>query len=74
MRRPASLVHAAALAAGLMTAAAVHAQACPARSVRMIIPFGPGGSSDSVGRTVQPKMTELPGQPASARRRNRDDG
>jgi len=28
----------------------------------MIIPFGPGGSSDFVGRIIQPRMTELLGQ------------
>ena len=37
-------------------------QAYPTRPVRMIIPFGPGGSSDFVGRILQPKLTELLGQ------------
>jgi len=47
--------------AGLLPAIA-QAQDYPARPVRMIIPFGPGGSSDFVARIIQPKMTELLGQ------------
>src|SRR4029077_8008998 len=31
----------------------------PARPVRMIIPFAPGGASDFVGRIIQPPMAEL---------------
>src|SRR6266850_7457264 len=34
----------------------------PAKPVRMIIPFAPGGASDFVGRIMQPKMVELLGQ------------
>ena len=39
------------------------AQAYPAKPVRMIIPFAPGGASDFVGRIMQPKMADLLGQP-----------
>ena len=35
----------------------------PAKPVRMIIPFAPGGASDFVGRIIQPKLGELLGQP-----------
>src|SRR5262249_19293846 len=35
----------------------------PSKPVRMIIPFAPGGASDFVGRIMQPKMSELLGQP-----------
>jgi len=35
----------------------------PARPVRMVIPFAPGGASDFVGRILQPKMAEPLGQP-----------
>lgn len=46
----------AALAAPLQ----VQAQAeYPARPVRMIVPFAPGGASDFVGRIIQPAMAEL---------------
>lgn len=43
-------------------ATAAQAQDYPSRPVRMIIPFGPGGSSDFVARAIQPKMMELLGQ------------
>src|SRR5437868_39867 len=35
----------------------------PNKPVRMIIPFAPGGASDFVGRIMQPKLSELLGQP-----------
>ena len=31
----------------------------PTRPVRMIVPFAPGGASDTVARIIQPSMTEL---------------
>lgn len=34
----------------------------PAKPVRMIIPFAPGGASDFVGRILQPRLSELLGQ------------
>ena len=34
----------------------------PQRSIRMILPFAPGGAGDFVARIVQPRMTELLGQ------------
>ena len=34
----------------------------PTKSVRMIVPFAPGGASDFVGRILQPRMSELLGQ------------
>ena len=34
----------------------------PARTVRMVVPFAPGGASDFVGRVLQPRMSELLGQ------------
>src|SRR5688572_1029898 len=37
-------------------------QEYPARPIRMIVPFVPGGSSDFVARIIQPKMMELLGQ------------
>ena len=38
------------------------AQAYPAKPVKMIIPFAPGGASDFVGRIFQPKLSEILGQ------------
>ena len=34
----------------------------PARPVRMIVPFAPGGASDFVGRIIQPQLAELLGE------------
>jgi tripartite-type tricarboxylate transporter receptor subunit TctC len=48
------------LAAGLLPAAHAAQKAdYPSRPVRMIVPFAPGGASDTVGRIIQPAMAEL---------------
>jgi tripartite-type tricarboxylate transporter receptor subunit TctC len=41
----------------------VFSQGYPAKPIRMIIPFAPGGASDFVGRILQPRLGELLGQP-----------
>jgi tripartite-type tricarboxylate transporter receptor subunit TctC len=54
------------LAAGALlalTAAPVSAQTWPARPVRMIIPFPPGGTLDMVGRLLAQKLGDQLGQP-----------
>lgn len=53
------------LAACFVLAAAPQAQAqsFPARAIRMIVPFPPGGSLDVVARPLALKMSELMGQP-----------
>ena len=43
--------------------AGAHAQTYPARPVRVIVPYGPGGSTDLTGRTVAQKLQEALGQP-----------
>ncbi|MCC7484772.1 MAG: tripartite tricarboxylate transporter substrate binding protein [Burkholderiales bacterium] len=51
--------------AALPAAPAAFAQAkdaYPVRPVRMIVPFAPGGASDTVGRIIQPAMADLLGQ------------
>jgi tripartite-type tricarboxylate transporter receptor subunit TctC len=50
------------LFAFLLLPSVVNAQ-YPNRAIRLIIPFAPGGASDFVGRIMQPKMSELLGQP-----------
>ena len=49
--------------AALLAATALHAQTYPAKAVRMIIPFAPGGNTDIIGRVFAPKMSEFLGQP-----------
>ena len=43
-------------------AALVQAQSYPARPVRLIVPFPPGGSVDVVARALTPKLSERMGQ------------
>ncbi len=44
----------------LLSAAGVAAaQDYPNRTLRMVVPFAPGGASDFVGRILQPRMAEL---------------
>ena len=51
-----------ALVLGLALAGAAHAQTFPARPVKLVVPFGPGGSSDVVARIVADGATEALGQ------------
>ena len=41
-----------------LAASAASAQAWPAKPVTLLVPFPPGGSTDMIARTVQPKLTE----------------
>ncbi len=52
-----------ALLLGLALAGGAHAQNFPSRPVRVIVPFGPGGSSDVVARIVVDGAAEALGQP-----------
>ncbi len=51
-----------AVVAGLAAADGAAAQAWPAKPVRMVIAFPPGGTSDFVGRVVAAKLSEFLGQ------------
>jgi tripartite-type tricarboxylate transporter receptor subunit TctC len=51
-----------ATAAGLAAPRIGRAQSYPARSVRMIVPFAPGGPTDLFSRLIAPKLSEQTGQ------------
>ncbi|MDH4150577.1 MAG: tripartite tricarboxylate transporter substrate binding protein [Betaproteobacteria bacterium] len=57
-----SRIAVAAVLSSFVCGAAVAADSYPTRSVRMIVPFAPGGASDHVARIIQPAMAELLGQ------------
>jgi len=50
-------------AALLLVSTLAHAQAYPSRAVKLVVPYGPGSSPDSVGRIVAREMQESLGQP-----------
>ncbi len=57
------LMQAALAAPALGLASGVRAQGWPSRPVRMVIPFPPGGTLDTVGRLLAQKLGEQTGQP-----------
>jgi len=50
------------VALGVALSAAAHAQTWPAKPVRIIVPFGPGGGTDIQGRLLGKKFFESMGQ------------
>jgi tripartite-type tricarboxylate transporter receptor subunit TctC len=52
----------AALACAVLPLAA-HAQAWPSKPIRIVVPYGPGGSTDLTARTVGAKLQQALGQP-----------
>ena len=49
-------------ALGLALCTAVQAQQWPQKPVTVIVPFPPGGSTDTIARTIAPKLGETLGQ------------
>ncbi len=50
-------------AALLLAASTALAQSFPTKPVTLMVPFAPGGGSDTVARIIQPKLSERLGQP-----------
>ena len=48
---------------GIIFVAVAHAQPYPAKPIRIVVPYPPGGGTDVVARTLAQKMTEVMGQP-----------
>jgi tripartite-type tricarboxylate transporter receptor subunit TctC len=61
-----SLLAACALGGAAALSASVAAQQFPAKQVRFILPFPPGGPTDMLGRALAQKLSEQVGQPVVA--------
>ncbi|MES2564552.1 MAG: tripartite tricarboxylate transporter substrate-binding protein [Pseudomonadota bacterium] len=46
-----------------LATASIHAQSYPSRPIRFIVPFPPGGSTDTYSRIIGNKLSESLGQP-----------
>ena len=61
-------------ACALAGAASVAAQTWPAKTIRFIIPFAAGGTSDILARAIGPKLTDAWGQPVVIENRTGANG
>src|SRR3954453_893463 len=58
MKKTGARIAMAGLSLGCITAPSMAATAWPEKSVRLLIPWAPGGSTDVVGRIVSPELTK----------------
>jgi tripartite-type tricarboxylate transporter receptor subunit TctC len=65
---------AAILAAWLLVAFAASAQNYPNKSLRIVVPFAPGGTSDILARAISPHLTTAWGQPVIVENRTGANG
>jgi tripartite-type tricarboxylate transporter receptor subunit TctC len=65
---------AAVVAAALLTATAAQAQQYPSKSIRIVVPFAPGGTSDILARALGPHITTAWGQPVIVENRTGANG
>lgn len=62
-------------AAGLFAPSVLRAQeAWPDRPIRVIVPYPPGGSNDTIARLMQPKLQEILGKPVMIENRGGASG
>jgi tripartite-type tricarboxylate transporter receptor subunit TctC len=53
-----AIIKAAVLAAAILSSGAAWPQTWPSKPVRIVVPFAPGGTADTLGRLVAQKLTE----------------
>ena len=63
MRGAGAAAGALAAAAAILVSAAAAAQNFPTKTIEIVVPFAPGGSTDTMARTLGQKMSETFGQP-----------